>query len=91
MIPVTCEGCGAPMHGSVCEYCGRDYGVNEKSTSFSSSQIRTVTEDELHKMHRDPAFMNFFLLSQIAPKDAQTCLSVGAEGVYKGKFIILKE
>ena len=33
-IPITCEGCGAVMRGSVCEYCGRDYGLNEKETHY---------------------------------------------------------
>ena len=28
-IPITCDGCGAVMHGSVCEYCGRNYGLND--------------------------------------------------------------
>ena len=29
-IPVTCLGCGAPLHGPVCEFCGREYDLNEK-------------------------------------------------------------
>ena len=29
-IPVICTGCGAPLHGPVCEFCGREYNLNEK-------------------------------------------------------------
>ena len=29
-IPQICLGCGAPLHGPVCEFCGREYDLDEK-------------------------------------------------------------
>lgn len=29
-IPQICLGCGAPLHGPICEMCGREYDLNNK-------------------------------------------------------------
>ena len=30
-LPVICIGCGAPLHGPVCEFCDREYDLDEKT------------------------------------------------------------
>lgn len=37
----NCENCGAPLHGSVCEYCGTEYN------------LKTVNEDSGKNIHED--------------------------------------
>ena len=40
----NCVNCGAPLHGSKCEYCGTEYNGNNISADFSSdSAFGTLT------------------------------------------------
>lgn len=40
----NCANCGAPLHGSICEYCGTEYGQNHAKKDFYMEDVDVWTD-----------------------------------------------
>lgn len=47
-IPQICIGCGAPLHGPICEFCGREYDLNSKTVILGDVMDDPVVEVMFH-------------------------------------------
>lgn len=50
--PTNCKNCGAPLHGSKCEYCGTEYPVNaayDNKVTINAQGFAFPTMEELCK------------------------------------------
>lgn len=56
MHPTNCRNCGAPIHGSVCEYCGTEYGEAQQmvlkvnTAKLKAETMRRIKELEIGGM-----------------------------------------
>lgn len=54
--PTNCRNCGAPLHGSVCEYCGTVYGEAQQmvlkvnTAKLKAETMRRIKELEIGGM-----------------------------------------
>ena len=49
--PTNCRNCGAPLHGSVCEYCGTEYGEAQQMV-LKVNTAKLTAEDIAETMRR---------------------------------------
>lgn len=49
--PTNCRNCGAPLHGSVCEYCGTVYGEAQQMI-LKVNTAKLTAEDIAETMRR---------------------------------------
>ena len=48
-LPTNCKNCGAPLHGSRCDYCGTEYGPEPMLIVKGQPADMDKLIDQLHK------------------------------------------
>ena len=66
-MKTICRGCGAPLHNTICEYCGDSYEANSvgyKIATATNITNRAKQEDKVTSnflLYKDTQFSPFFL------------------------------